>query len=497
MKSIIVDFSKIYIGTIAKQGEHNRAQLVFALPDDFAGADYVNAEFKKSDNSDVVMEGLIPKDGFITIPLTQGLTNVCDQIDIQLVAYTVNGVEITEIAKSLTVCGVIRPSLNILFNHDEPGIIERVIAFINAWSEKLSEMWNAKHNHENRTLLDSITPEMLGGEQADWDENDPEEVSYVKNRTHWHEEEEVTTDYTVNWVGTTPTYQAQPWAADDLGITLNEGETYTLQAAGATITDVCQKFTMTTDQGLTQDYYYIGNLHIYDPSAEDNDFPMLLAMDKMRENGEIIRTWNIVLTYDTLFGSNLSFSLGKTVAAYHPLSMDYMPDSVKDAVEVRHNHDNLEALDDMTVQTLTDVAANTAARHSHSNQQLLNQIGVATMISGTMPMAISYNNIPMDGWSTVFTNGANVSDILYANVRLVCSTPLESLSINALSNPISIRVPEYLIEFTTGATAPTVTLPSSIIWANELTVEPNKHYQISILNNIALWCAVDVEEEEA
>lgn len=460
MKSIIVDFSKIYIGTVAKQGEHNRTQLVFALPDDFAGADYVNAEFKKSDNSDVVMEGLIPKDGFITIPLTQGLTSVCDQIDIQLVAYAVDGVEITEIAKSLTVRGVIRPSLNILFNHDEPGVIERAIAFIREWTDKLIEMWDAKHQHDNKKLLDTITSEMLGGEQADWSENDTTKKSFVKNRTHWHEEEEVTTDYTVNWAGTTPTYQAQPWAADDLGVTLNEGETYTLQAAGATITDVCQKFTM-TDQGLTQDYYYIGNLHIFDPSVEDNGFPMLLVMDKMWQSGEVIRTWNIVLTYDTLFGNDLSFSLGKSETVYHPLAMDYMPDGVLDGFSTTEAYPF----------TFLEYNNHTIPQHT---------------IKDAAPTTLS------DDYLIPWIN---------PNIWYRCGSadrPVRSISILELQGVDNSVAEEYNVEFWTGANAPSpVIFPSDVEWpdGSEPVWAANKHYQVSIVGNMGLYAESNYGEE--
>lgn len=48
-----------------------------------------------------------------------------------------------------------------------------------------------------------------------------------------------------------------------------------------------------------------------------------------------------------------------------------------------------------------------------------------------------------------------------------------------------------MFSFTSGATPTVLTLPSSVQWANELTVEANKRYEISIVDNIGLWCAVD------
>ncbi len=58
------------------------------------------------------------------------------------------------------------------------------------------------------------------------------------------------------------------------------------------------------------------------------------------------------------------------------------------------------------------------------------------------------------------------------------------------------KVNEYLFSFISGATATVLTLPSSVKWVNELTVESNKRYEISVVDNIALWCAVDYEVTE-
>jgi hypothetical protein len=58
------------------------------------------------------------------------------------------------------------------------------------------------------------------------------------------------------------------------------------------------------------------------------------------------------------------------------------------------------------------------------------------------------------------------------------------------------KVNEYSFSFTSGETATVLTLPSSVQWANEITVEPNKRYEISIVDNIALWCAVDLAVSE-
>jgi hypothetical protein len=51
---------------------------------------------------------------------------------------------------------------------------------------------------------------------------------------------------------------------------------------------------------------------------------------------------------------------------------------------------------------------------------------------------------------------------------------------------------EFVFTFTSGATPTVLTLPDTVKWANELTIEANKRYEVSIVDNIGLWCAVEV-----
>ena len=69
----------------------------------------------------------------------------------------------------------------------------------------------------------------------------------------------------------------------------------------------------------------------------------------------------------------------------------------------------------------------------------------------------------------------------------------ETLTINLAHGNKSKRN-EYMFSFISGATPTVLTLPSSVKWMNELTVEANKRYEISIVDNIGLWCAVEVSE---
>ena len=48
---------------------------------------------------------------------------------------------------------------------------------------------------------------------------------------------------------------------------------------------------------------------------------------------------------------------------------------------------------------------------------------------------------------------------------------------------------EYIIEFTAGNVAPTISLPDNLVFSGEIKIEANAVYQISIINNLVVWSA--------
>ena len=47
-------------------------------------------------------------------------------------------------------------------------------------------------------------------------------------------------------------------------------------------------------------------------------------------------------------------------------------------------------------------------------------------------------------------------------------------------------VNEYIVQFTSGETATTLTLPDSIVWMSAPSIQANKTYQLSIINNLGI-----------
>lgn len=75
--------------------------------------------------------------------------------------------------------------------------------------------------------------------------------------------------------------------------------------------------------------------------------------------------------------------------------------------------------------------------------------------------------------------------------------PVDAIYISGLTESLNGYNNEFIFEFYSNnddqsPTSFALDENLNIQWVNELTIENNKHYQISILNGIALWCAVDI-----
>lgn len=63
---------------------------------------------------------------------------------------------------------------------------------------------------------------------------------------------------------------------------------------------------------------------------------------------------------------------------------------------------------------------------------------------------------------------------------------VSSLSITLATPTDNTIMNEYMIQFTSGTTATTLTLPATIKWVQEPDIEANATYQISIVNNLGV-----------
>ena len=86
--------------------------------------------------------------------------------------------------------------------------------------------------------------------------------------------------------------------------------------------------------------------------------------------------------------------------------------------------------------------------------------------------------------TTTSSTMTTVPNVYYRNTNTSLSSLTIMLGVGLNSNIIN----EYFIEFTTSSTGTTVSLPSSVKWANgeTPTFENGKTYQISIVNNLGV-----------
>lgn len=120
-----------------------------------------------------------------------------------------------------------------------------------------------------------------------------------------------------------------------------------------------------------------------------------------------------------------------------------------------------------------------------------------TLVSGTNIKTINGNSVLGSGNLSTLMPITNhgTSDTTYSvtpNVLHIWGT-VGSLTLTLATPTDNTIVNEYMIEFTSGSTATTLSLPSSVEWAEScgaLSVEASKTYQISIVNNIGLWAAI-------
>lgn len=128
----------------------------------------------------------------------------------------------------------------------------------------------------------------------------------------------------------------------------------------------------------------------------------------------------------------------------------------------------------------------------------------ATLSQSQMPYSINNNDLYdiIDDTKTSLTTSINNNGKLVNTITSVASGGSIYLMGNyfnkltaAAPDKFTIKFrnpgrgePEYVLDFTTGTTAPTITMPSGVTWLNGAvpTLEASTHYQLSVLNKCAI-----------
>ncbi len=125
------------------------------------------------------------------------------------------------------------------------------------------------------------------------------------------------------------------------------------------------------------------------------------------------------------------------------------------------------------------------------NEMINNDQGLSDRID-ELGNYVEFNTILAEAAIKYVAASAETSREIRAGIHYVFGE-VETLTLTLGVNEILKRYRnEYSFTFISGETPTVLTLPSSVQWANELTVEANKRYEISIVDNIGLWCAIEV-----
>ena len=150
-----------------------------------------------------------------------------------------------------------------------------------------------------------------------------------------------------------------------------------------------------------------------------------------------------------------------------------------------------------------DTIRNNAANYKGTVTSVTVNGSSKTPSSGVVDIGNVATSVKVDGVSKTPSNG--VVDAGYVNKQLITSTSsrmtlspniyyrntstsLSTLTITLGSIANSNIINEYFVEFTTSSSGTTISLPSTIKWANgeTPTFEASTTYQISIVNNLGV-----------
>lgn len=285
--------------------------------------------------------------------------------------------------------------------------------------------------------------------QSDWGENDVQEKSYIKNRTHYEyiEDEVVTLDYSDN------------------DIYFEKG------------------------QGQPNPHAYDYRVIVQKTGGETQDlFTMYCDLEnplEIRKNAQYSTTVTYCLYKDVkLNGYPLGYCIGSDIEYIFTLDAEYYDDCTKITYYRRDQGDyiggnisstcpyNEYTLSTKKYKTLDNVYLNLDKQLSSTSTNPVSSNAIKTELDKKQDKILVEQVAFTAGQSTTKSIDPNkIYECTYVNVM--------SFAFNS-TTVTNTKKCEYCIKFNVGATVPTLTLPNTIKWAEELTLEASTHYVLLI-----------------
>ena len=111
-------------------------------------------------------------------------------------------------------------------------------------------------------------------------------------------------------------------------------------------------------------------------------------------------------------------------------------------------------------------------------------VDLGTVITAHQDISGKQDKIPVQSYGTSSTTLSIAPNVLHkwgtvSTLTITLTAPTDTSVYN-----------EYMIQFTSGSTPTTLSVPSTVKWVSEPMIEANKTYQISIVDNIGLIIGV-------
>ena len=145
-----------------------------------------------------------------------------------------------------------------------------------------------------------------------------------------------------------------------------------------------------------------------------------------------------------------------------------------------------------------DVTVGTDTYHLVELQKLEHDLGEYVPLSDVESYVTTNDTHPVNSVAVIryaqkkntqnTVSGSSVTQALNPNEFYVFGE-VSSLTVTFTANNDPTVMSEYHFRFTSGATPTVLTLPSGVVFPDTLTVEANKTYEISIVDNYGVYCA--------
>lgn len=155
---------------------------------------------------------------------------------------------------------------------------------------------------------------------------------------------------------------------------------------------------------------------------------------------------------------------------------------------------------------VTSIAQQAAAAHAYSKAESDSRFASAETVS-SMETQVSELDSTVTAQDTRITTLETTPDGMPIVQQTEAVVSIQPDVLNVWGEMASLTIDfaagsegyahEYCMEFISGATATTLSLPESVKFPDEPTIEPNMRYQISVVNNIGLIAGVPFELGDA